>query len=126
MAQLWNFLTEENTGIKMANLTNFPNLKNGLRIDKQGVERWWKDGALHRVGKPAVYNPTSGSEWWYENGKPHRIDGPAVVRINLGPNRYRQKPPVEYEYWIDGKYYTNIGEYNFIIFSLYKQKTIDK
>lgn len=99
----------------------YPNLKNGLRIDKSGVERWWVEGKLHRVGKPAMYNPLSKSEWWYENGLPHRIDGPAVIRRHLG----NVSIPVEFEYWIKGKRYLDQQEFNFIIFSLYKQKPID-
>lgn len=102
-------------------MTNHPNLKNGLRIDKKGVERWWKDGVLHRVGKPAIYNPNSKSEWWYENGVPHRIGGAAVVRKTSTKYGWN----IEKEYWLDGKKYTNIHEYNFIIFSMYKQKPID-
>lgn len=50
------------------------------------IEKWYKDGELHRVGGPAVIHKKVMC--WYENGLRHRLDGPAVVnpsgRSNTG------------------------------------------
>ena len=51
--------------------------RQGKYIDPKGVERWFKDGMLHREDGPAVID--SGDEYWYKDGKLHREDGPAVI-----------------------------------------------
>jgi hypothetical protein len=56
-------------------------MKDGKHVDEDGIERWSKDGELHREDGPAVIRITS--ETWYQNGKLHREDGPAVVRKNI-------------------------------------------
>jgi hypothetical protein len=46
--------------------------------DSNGVQKWRKNGDLHRVNGPAVIYPC-GSEEWYQDGELHREDGPAVI-----------------------------------------------
>lgn len=49
-------------------------------IQDDGIERWLNEaGELHRVGKPAYINPTSGYESYWFNGQRHREDGPAII-----------------------------------------------
>jgi len=84
-------------------------MKQGKIIDKDGTERWYKDGLLHREDGPAVIfkdgteywykagqrhregGPAildrNGDEWWYKDGLRHREDGPALIRNN-GDNLY--------------------------------------
>ena len=47
-------------------------------IDKNGHQRWYKDGKYHREDGPAVIL-TSGTEFWYKDGRRHREDGPASI-----------------------------------------------
>ncbi len=47
-------------------------------IDKDGVERYFKDGKHHRVDGPAAKYP-NGGEFWFLNGEYHRVDGPAII-----------------------------------------------
>jgi hypothetical protein len=62
------------------------------------IEKWYKDGELHRVGGPAVIHKLVMC--WYENGLRHRLDGPAVVNP-AGPKQYwingQKLPPKEYK-----------------------------
>ena len=55
--------------------------RQGKYIDPKGVERWFKDGKLHREDGPAVIE-SDGSEYWHKDGKFHREDGPAVIANN--------------------------------------------
>lgn len=57
------------------------------------IEKWYKDGILHRANGPAVIH--KNSRIWYYEGKLHRLDGPAIV--NLGEAK---------QYWIDGVRYS--------------------
>lgn len=50
---------------------------NGKTVSN-GVERWYKDGFLHREDGPAIIWPDNDMQWWL-NGKLHRDDGPAVI-----------------------------------------------
>jgi len=81
--KLFNFL------IKNKDYT-IPNKLNGKYItyqEKDRIEEWFKNGLLHRNGKPALIK-TNGKDslfggWyiseWYQNGKLHRDDGPAIM-----------------------------------------------
>ena len=42
--------------------------------------RQWRNGAgqLHRIGKPAIEDPATGSVHYFENGLRHRVGGPAI------------------------------------------------
>ena len=55
-----------------------------MNPDGTVVERWYKDGVLHREGGPAYVerrrDGTAVIEWWYRNNKLHREGGPAWVR----------------------------------------------
>jgi hypothetical protein len=53
-------------------------LKHYIEIDKNGTERWYFNGQLHREDGPAVIY-ADGTQMWYRNGKPHRTDGSAVI-----------------------------------------------
>jgi hypothetical protein len=78
-------------------------MKNGLIIDLNGNEYYYKDDLLHRKDGPAVEFPGgyqawyvnnllhryggpaitfAGEEMWYINGKRHREDGPAIKWAN--------------------------------------------
>jgi hypothetical protein len=52
--------------------------RQGKYIGHRGVQRWFKDGKLHREDGPAIIE-SDGSEYWYKNGKLHREDGPAIA-----------------------------------------------
>ena len=67
-------------------------MKNGLKVDKCGTKRWYKNGKLHREDGPAS-EYANGDKYWYKNGKSHREDGPAV-EIKNG---------TYFEYYLDGK-----------------------
>ena len=53
-------------------------MRQGKYIDKDGTERWIKDGLLHREDGPAIIEK-DGTEYWYKDGKWHREDGPAII-----------------------------------------------
>ena len=42
-----------------------------------GVEKWFKDGELHREDGPAM-EYTNGDKYWFINDKYHREYGPAI------------------------------------------------
>jgi len=50
-------------------------------IDEYGNKRWWVNGQLHRLDRPAVEH-ANGTKHWYVSGKLHRLDGPAVEWAN--------------------------------------------
>jgi hypothetical protein len=43
-------------------------------------ESWYKNGELHRIGGPALYD--MNGKYWYVNGKRHRLDGPAIEYLD--------------------------------------------
>ena len=78
-------------------------------IDALGLQRWYKDGELHRDDGPALLHVCGDQEWfqngkwhrdgnlpaivytdgeeewfkaWYKYGKQHREDGPAILNAN--------------------------------------------
>ncbi len=53
-------------------------MKDGLHIDADGMQRWFKEGKLHREDGPAIIYP-DGRQWWYKEGEWHREDGPAII-----------------------------------------------
>lgn len=62
------------------------------------LERWYKDGRLHRENGPAiVYH--GDREIWMQDGNYHRFDGPAIVYSQHSIS-FREKSN---EYWIRGK-----------------------
>jgi hypothetical protein len=71
-------------------------MKQGKFIGTNGVEKWYKNGRLHREDGPAFINGYI-KEWWL-NGEPHRDNGPAVDdgKGNL-------------EYWVHGKLHRENG-----------------
>ncbi|WP_038456961.1 hypothetical protein [Paraburkholderia xenovorans] len=70
-------------------------VENGKTIDERGVERWFRDGLLHRDDGPAKIFP-DGSKCWYSHGKPHREDGAAF-------EVYRHGELIE-EHYVHGKW----------------------
>lgn len=62
-------------------------------------------GQKHRTDGPAVELPNGDYEFWL-NGKHHNLNGPAACYSDL------------VEYWIDGKQYTNKGEYLMKLFEM--------
>jgi hypothetical protein len=62
-----------------------------MKIDPDGIKRWFLNGKLHREDGPAIEWSNGTKEWWL-NGKRHRSDGPAVER-NKGSK----------EWWFCGK-----------------------
>ena len=71
-------------------------------ITQAGTKSWWKNGKRHRDNGPAIVT-NGGTEIWYNNGKKHREDGPAVIY-----------PDGEVEWWLNGKEETNSKVYKFI------------
>lgn len=61
-------------------------MKNGLIIDENGCERWYKDDLPHREDGPAIM--VGNHKSWYLNGKRHRIDGPAIEWAGGGKSWY--------------------------------------
>lgn len=61
--------------------------------------RWYYEGKLHRDNGPA-YEEQNGYSIWYKHGVLHRTDGPARIYENG-----------QVEYWLDGKRYSTINEY---------------
>lgn len=55
--------------------------RNGLVIDEDGVQYWYRNGQLHREDSPAIIFPGLGEEWWL-HGRLHREDGPAIEFIS--------------------------------------------
>jgi hypothetical protein len=53
-------------------------MKNGIYIEPDGTEQWYKDNLTHREDGPAVIYP-DGYQMWYQNGHLHREDGPAAI-----------------------------------------------
>lgn len=45
---------------------------------KDGSQRWYREGRLHREDGPA-FVCANGAEYWYLHGRKHREGGPAVV-----------------------------------------------
>ena len=58
-------------------------------------ECWYKDGKLHREGKPAVISKF-GFMAWCINGKEHREDGPAMIYPN-GAERWYLEGVLQFE-----------------------------
>jgi len=83
--------------------------KNGIRISKKDVKKYYKNGKQHREDGPAVIYPDGTVIWkieskrhredgpaviykdgrkeWWLNGKRHRVDGPAIICTN-GSEKY--------------------------------------
>ncbi len=53
-------------------------MKNGLHINPDGTQCWYKEDNLHREDGPAIIKP-DGEQRWFKEGKIHREDGPAVI-----------------------------------------------
>ncbi len=54
-------------------------------IGTTGIQQWWVNGTLHRVGGPATID-NHYSAWWV-NGKRHRVGGPAFID-NIGNQQW--------------------------------------
>lgn len=50
----------------------------GAVTGKDGSQRFYREGRLHRDDGPA-FICANGAEYWYQYGRKHREDGPAVV-----------------------------------------------
>lgn len=68
-------------------------------ILESGVEKWYKDGVLHRDNNPAIIIPGYEMQY-YCMGKKHRENGPAIVNIEYQ------------EYWINDNI---ISKENFLL-----------
>jgi len=76
-------------------------IMNGLIIDDEGDEYWYKDNILHREDGPAI-EWVSGSKFWVIDGNLHRMDGPAIYH------------PLGISSWYyHGKFITNISQEDF-------------
>jgi len=42
-------------------------MKNGLIVDEDGTEKYYKDNKLHREDGPAVIYKNGTEEWWLNN-----------------------------------------------------------
>jgi len=54
------------------------------------IQRWYKNGELHREDGPAVI--IGSIQKWYLDGRLHRVDGPAVI-----DNDHQ-------EWWVNGEF----------------------
>jgi hypothetical protein len=71
-------------------------LKNGLIVNENGTQRWYKNDKLHNENGPAVsYSNPNGYEAWYKDGILHRTDG-AAINYDTG----------EQSFYINGIQYT--------------------
>lgn len=52
---------------------------------KYKIEKWYKEGELHRVGGPALQHQSTLH--WYLEGELHNLEGPAVIDP-AGPCQY--------------------------------------
>jgi len=58
------------------------NLKNGLKADKYGNKRWYKNGKWHREDGPAVEeNNGTYFEYWLDGKK---LNFPTDIRLTKG------------------------------------------
>lgn len=57
-------------------------MKNGLIVDDNGTQKWYKNDYLHRENGPAVIWK-SGDKEYRINGQLHREDGPAIEYTNV-------------------------------------------
>lgn len=51
--------------------------KNGMLVDREGNQYWFKNYQLHRENAPAIIF-ANGKKYWYKNDLLHREDGPAM------------------------------------------------
>ena len=70
-------------------------MRNGLVIDEDGEQMWYKDGRWHRDDDLPAWIRPSGDQYWYQNGKEHRENGPAFIYVNG-----------EISWWLHGECYT--------------------
>ena len=89
------------------------NEKGPAYINIEGEMRWYINGELHRINKPAVINKNTKHEEWFLNGVRHNINGPAINDAYGNKFWYfngvlhrENRPAIEY---FDGrkKYYNN-------------------
>ena len=52
-------------------------MRNGLVIDEDGNQFWYKDNLLHRDDDLPAIIYTGGIKFWHQNGLWHRENGPA-------------------------------------------------
>jgi protoporphyrinogen oxidase len=64
------FTIENGTKLKLV-----PKEYTGFITNEAGTKYYYKNGKLHRLGKPALC--TTGFKAWYYNDLLHRTDGPA-------------------------------------------------
>ena len=60
-----------------------------------GTQAWYLNGELHRVNGPAVTHE-DGYQAWFRNDKLHRTNGPAVIYANGAQ-----------EWWVNGQQLTD-------------------
>ncbi len=60
----------------------------GMKTDKDGTKKWFKNGDLHREDGPAI-EWADGTKIWYVDGKLHREDGPAIEYASGSKEWYR-------------------------------------
>lgn len=60
--------------------------EDGPALTRGQREEWYWNGIRHRVGGPAVKDPSQGVEMWYQNGEHHRSDGPATILESVSPD----------------------------------------
>lgn len=48
---------------------------------KDGTEKWYKNGILHRSNGPAIIDK-KGNKYYYYEGKRHRLNGPAIIKAS--------------------------------------------
>lgn len=89
--------------------------RHGLIIEKNGLQRWYVFGLLHREDGPAAIYP-NGTLMYYINGLRHRVGEPAVIYPN-GLKQYYEKDVL---HRVDGpaEIMSN-GKFNWYIKGLY-------
>lgn len=89
---------------------------NGLIVDINQTQRWYKDGLLHRIGAPAILYK-AGTTMWFQYGLRHRENGPAIEWHDKSILEYYQNgvrhrvdgPAIEFksgekEWWFKNKF----------------------
>jgi hypothetical protein len=75
-------------------------------LNGQMVERWYKDGLLHREDGPA-YLSDDGTKKWYVHGKLHRTNGPSIISVEN--DHLMQQIFITEEYYLDGERHNENG-----------------
>lgn len=63
--------------------------KNGLYIEADGTQEWFKEGKRHRDDGPAFIS-FAGTQYWYKEGNPYEPSAHEMINWKMNENETKK------------------------------------